>query len=50
MKFKKDFQSIKDTFNKENDKNEDLRKILQNLEKKGLKQKVQQKIVIHSLL
>ena len=33
MKFKKDFQSIKDTFRKENDKDEDLRKILQDLEK-----------------
>ena len=33
MKYKKDFQSIKDTFRKENDEKEDLRKILQDLEK-----------------
>ena len=33
MKCKKDFQSIKDTFKKENDEKEDLRKILQDLEK-----------------
>ena len=33
LKCQKDFQSIKDKFKKENDKDDDLRKILQDLEK-----------------